>query len=91
MNKYHKIGKVYFNEGKLILMIDGKEYEFQLSQISDKLKHASEIEKERYQISPSGYGIHWPLIDEDLSIDSLLGISHMPPKNKQAIGISTFR
>ena len=27
---------------------------------------------------PSGYGIHWPLIDEDLSIDGLLGIVHTP-------------
>jgi hypothetical protein len=31
-----------------------------------------------YEVSPSGYGIHWPLVDEDLSIDGLLGIKHRP-------------
>nr|WP_253276482.1 DUF2442 domain-containing protein [Synechococcus sp. PCC 6312] len=28
-----------------------------------------------YQVSPAGYGIHWPLIDEDLSINGLLRIA----------------
>jgi hypothetical protein len=27
--------------------------------------------KNNYILSPSGYGIHWPDIDEDLSIDGL--------------------
>jgi hypothetical protein len=40
------------------------------------LLHASEIERTTFEISPSGYGIHWPLIDEDISIDGLLGITH---------------
>jgi len=35
-------------------------------------------ESAAYEISPSGYGIHWPLIDEDLSIDGLLGVKHRP-------------
>jgi len=30
-----------------------------------------------YEFSPSGYGIHWPLIDEDISMDGLLGIAHI--------------
>jgi hypothetical protein len=36
----------------------------------------------RYEISPSGYGIRWPLIDEDLSIDGLLGVRHQLPGSK---------
>lgn len=43
---------------------------------SPALALASEIERKTYEISSSGYGIHWPLIDEDLSIDGLLGIVH---------------
>jgi hypothetical protein len=27
-------------------------------------------------VSPSGYGVHWPLLDEDIAIDGLLGIVH---------------
>ncbi len=30
------------------------------------------LERAMYRISPSGYGIHWPLIDEDLSINGIL-------------------
>ena len=85
MTKYHKIEKVDFKEEKLILKIVGEEYIFPLSKISKKLSRASHVEREKYQISPSGYGIHWSLIDEDLSIDGLLGITHMPTRVKHAI------
>jgi hypothetical protein len=85
MKKLHDIEKVSFTEKKMLLTVDGKEYTFQLSDISRKLANASRIEKEKYEISPSGYGIHWPLIDEDLSIDRLIGIRHSPSKNKESI------
>lgn len=91
MNKYHKIEKVAFKEGKLILGVDGREYIFLLADISKRLAHASQNEREKYQISPSGYGIHWPLIDEDLSVDSLLGIEHKSNKLKQVTAIQTER
>ncbi|MBI5827774.1 MAG: DUF2442 domain-containing protein [Deltaproteobacteria bacterium] len=32
------------------------------------LAGASREELERYEISPSGYGVHWPGLDEDLSV-----------------------
>ncbi|MCH7754431.1 DUF2442 domain-containing protein [candidate division KSB1 bacterium] len=51
--------------------------------MSEKLANASDIEENKYEISPSGYGIHWPLIDEDLSIDGLLGIKHAPKRIKE--------
>jgi hypothetical protein len=35
--------------------------------------------RENFEISPSGYGIHWPDVDEDLSIDGLIGVTHAPP------------
>jgi hypothetical protein len=54
-----------------------------MSEISDRLSKATKIEREKYEVSPSGYGIHWPLIDEDLSIDGLLGIKHIPPTYKK--------
>jgi hypothetical protein len=43
-----------------------------LDKISNKLRLANELQRNFYKISPSGYGIHWPLIDEDLSVDALL-------------------
>lgn len=68
----HTIDEIRFDHGTMILSIDGKEFEFQLVNISSKLMNASEVERNLFKISPSGYGIHWHLIDEDLSIESLL-------------------
>ncbi|WP_438945919.1 DUF2442 domain-containing protein [Sediminibacterium sp.] len=42
------------------------------SKVSEKLVNATEIERSYFKISPSGYGIHWPLIDEDLSVDAFI-------------------
>lgn len=85
MNKFHNVEKLEFERDRLVLYVDGKEYLFKLSDISRKLANASDFEREKYEISPSGYGIHWPLIDEDLSIDGLLGIKHAPQKLKEKI------
>jgi hypothetical protein len=39
---------------------------------SDRLARASWIERSRAELSASGYGIHWPIIDEDLAVGPLL-------------------
>ena len=75
MNKLHNIKKVNFEENYLILSVDNKVYCFPLAVISQKLLKATETERNIYQISPSGYGINWLIIDEDLSIDSLLRLA----------------
>ena len=87
MNKFHSIEKLEFKGNILTAQIDGKEYRFTLSDISRKLAAASAIEREKYEISPSGYGIHWPMLDEDLSIDGLLGIKHSPQKTREKAGV----
>lgn len=66
----------------MILTIDGHEKRFQVSEISPVLQGASKQEKNTFEISPSGYGIHWTLLDEDLSIDGLLGLVHEPEKQR---------
>jgi len=37
-----------------------------------RLLHASPEQRQNWQISGGGYGIHWPDIDEDLSTEGLL-------------------
>ena len=39
---------------------------------SKRLASATEKERLNAELSPGGYGIHWPLIDEDLSVNGLL-------------------
>ena len=68
----HKIQEINFANNSMILCIDGKELRIELDAISEKLKAATAIQRSFYTISPSGYGIHWPLIDEDLSVEAIL-------------------
>jgi len=68
----HTIGTVHFSQDFMTLNIDRNDLTVPLDKLSGRLKSATDIERETFKISPSGYGIHWPLIDEDLSIDGIL-------------------
>jgi hypothetical protein len=56
----------------LYLNVDGQSYRIRWTECSAKLVEATSYERERVDISPSGYGLHWPLIDEDLAITPLI-------------------
>ena len=71
----HNIESLTFDQTFIFLKVDGKEIKIPLSKVSRKLEAANEIQRNLFTISPSGYGIHWPLIDEDLSIDSLIKVA----------------
>lgn len=68
----HNIESIYFEQNFICLKVDGQLIKLPLSKVSKKLETANDIQRNLYTISPAGYGIHWPLIDEDLSVDSLL-------------------
>ena len=72
MNKPYNIQGIHFRKDRLILIVDEKEYRFKLEDISPKLRKAGKKERELFEISSSGYGIHWPLLDEDLSVEALI-------------------
>ncbi len=85
MKTYHDVKNLHFSGEYMILTIDGEEKKFRIEEVSSILARASQSEKDAYEIPPSGYGIHWPLIDEDISVDGLLGIVHTrEPKRKTA-------
>lgn len=66
------IENLRIEQNKLCFKIDGIEYAFKLEEVSHRLANASEDERGDFRISPSGYGIHWDLIDEDISIKELI-------------------
>jgi hypothetical protein len=72
MHTTHKIESIKFDQNFIYLNIDGNDIKVALDTLSMKLKSADEYQRMFYKISPSGYGIHWPLIDEDLSIEGIL-------------------
>ncbi len=71
----HTIQEIIFGPTTISLIIDGKQIKMNLEDVSEKLTKATDLQRNFYKISPSGYGIHWPLIDEDLSVAALLKLS----------------
>jgi hypothetical protein len=79
VNKIHRVERIIFAGSRMLLTVDGKAYSCALADISERLAHARDFERNEYEVSPSGYGIHWPLVDEDLSIDGLLRAAKPEP------------
>ena len=84
MDRYHKIEQLTIEKGVLSLSVDGCSIQINLEEVSGVLANAKEEEQQEFEVSPSGYGIHWPLIDEDISIDGLLGIEHKPNSDRKS-------
>jgi hypothetical protein len=59
----------------LIVVLEDVAISIPWAKCSARLALASPIERNRAELSPSGYGIHWPLIDEDLAVGPLLRAS----------------
>jgi hypothetical protein len=68
----HTIQDISFENDAMTLKIDGRQIKVFLDKVSPRLKGATDMQRQFYKVSPSGYGIHWPLIDEDLSVDAIL-------------------
>ncbi len=85
--KFHSIGSISFSGALMTLEVDSRPLTVDLRKISPRLAAASAPERMRYEVSPSGYGIHWPDLDEDLSVDALLGLKHAP-KSKFAESVA---
>lgn len=70
--KIHNVQNAQADEKYLYLVVDGQSYRIQWDNCSPTLAHADVAQRSRMVISPSGYGIHWPEIDEDLALTPLL-------------------
>ena len=79
MNKAHDVQNVAIEGAMIRLRVDGKDYEIDITKASNRLARATAEQRANFEVSPAGYGIHWPDVDEDLSIDGLIGINHPCP------------
>jgi len=79
MDKAHNVQNVAIEGTVLRLRVDGKNYELDLAKASRRLATATPEQRANFEVSPAGYGIHWPDVDEDLSIDGLIGAKHPCP------------
>lgn len=67
-----KVTEVKIIDRKLNIFIEGQCFSYNLSSLSDVFKTASNESISNFKLSPSGYGIHWPDLNEDISIHALL-------------------
>jgi hypothetical protein len=67
-----RVEAVYFNRDSLIVDLrDGRSISVPLAWYPKLLK-ATPQKRAHWEVCGGGYGIHWPEIDEDLSVDGLL-------------------
>jgi hypothetical protein len=72
MGRVHEVDRVQVDETYLLLQVDGQAYRIRWADCSPRLAHATPAQRRQLEVSPSGYGLHWPEIDEDLAITPLL-------------------
>ena len=83
-----RVKDVRFSEDSISVdLVDGRTITAPLAWYP-RLLHATSEQRANWQIAGGGYGIHWPLIDEDLSIDGFLGIKHSPKLIKAVAQLS---
>ena len=56
----------------LIVVLPHRQVRIPWERCSKSLATATELQRSTAELSPGGYGIHWPLLDEDLSISGLV-------------------
>jgi len=67
-----RVADVRVNNAMLtVILRDGRKISAPLDWFP-KLKAARPRERDTWEPAAAGHGIHWPLIDEDLSVDGLL-------------------
>jgi hypothetical protein len=75
MDKIYNISDIQFDNDYLLIKVDNSILKVRISDASNKLAKASDSDRNDFKVSPSGYGIHWNRLDEDLSINGLLKLA----------------
>ena len=86
MEKAYNISEVRFEKNWIIVIADNQTIKLKIKDISEKLAKATIQERNDFKISPSGYGIHWRMLDEDLSVNGLLKLARQ--KSSKGIGVN---
>ncbi len=72
LNSDERAKKIIFTEDQLsVELMDGRTISVPLAWYP-RLLHATKKQRNKWSISGGGYGIHWDLLDEDLSTEGLL-------------------
>ena len=77
-NPGERIENVRFQNDRMSVdLVDGRTITVPLAWYP-RLRGATAAQLEGWRLAGGGYGIHWPEIDEDLSVEGLLGGARAP-------------
>ena len=66
------IREAYYQNGMIcLIMSDQKEIRFPV-EVNTKLKNATDMQRNNIEIICGGTGLHWPDLDEDLSVTGIM-------------------
>jgi hypothetical protein len=68
----------------LVVEMEGRVAAIPWARCSARLAAARDAERAIAELSPSGYGIHWPLLDEDLAVGPLVAERGPEPASQEA-------
>jgi hypothetical protein len=63
----------FTKDALIVVLADGREVSAPL-QWFPRLLHATSKQRAKWELIGDGIGIHWPQADEDIEVESLLGI-----------------
>ncbi len=66
--------EISFFDGYMFFKLDENIYRIKLvpSGFLNKLYNATKKQRENYELDPSGYGVHWGDLDEDIAFKGLI-------------------
>lgn len=89
LNSDERVKAVVFLEEQLsVELMDGRTISVPLAWYP-RLPHATKEQRDKWIVSGGGYGIHWELLDEDLSTEGLLKGQPAPRATDVCVNIAT--
>jgi hypothetical protein len=64
--------RIHATPRALVIDLPDRSVSLSWKDCSEKLATASTAHRLKAYLGPGGYGIHWPLLDEDLSVGGLI-------------------
>jgi hypothetical protein len=72
------------DDNLIVSLVDGRRVTVPLAWFP-RLLHAEPSQRRNWRLIGDGHGIHWPDLDEDLSVSGLLRGSAAPDASKRAV------
>ena len=82
----YRVSSVRVDDDYLRVVVNDVEYWLSMARIatySDRLLKATREQREKYEVSTTG--IHWPALDEDLSINGLIRDAEKVVERRQGV------